>query len=406
MARLLADRYEAFLFDLDGVLYRGEAEVPGAAATIASLREGGKRVVFLTNNSARTPEQVAEKLAGLGIPAGAGDVVTSALATATLLRGRVRAAFVIGETGLRKALADAGIEVLEGEPEEADAVVVGWDRGVDYGALRTASVLVQRGARLVATNVDAAYPAPGDELWPGAGAILAAVETTAGAHAEAVGKPGRPLFDAAAEIAGTRDALVVGDRVETDIAGAEAADLDAAVVFSGAAGPADLLDHDVAPIAAMDDVRGLLEPRPPVRVGPAGEDADDAARLVEEAGLPGEGDQREALVARDGSEVLATASVAIRGPDAYLYSVAVRGDLRGLHVGTLLSARVVHAARSRGARQVLLLTEDAAPFFARLGFRETGRDALPGWVEERARACSESATAMEWIASSASRVAR
>jgi glycerol 3-phosphatase-2 len=390
-----ADRYDAFLFDLDGVLYRGDRAVPGAAETLTALREAGREVIFLTNNSARTPHAVAEKLEGMGIRADPSGVVTSAMAAASMLEG-VRSAFVIGEEGLRAALAEAGMEVLGGEPARADAVVIGWDRTFDYDALRIASVLVQRGARLYATNTDASYPAPGGELWPGAGALVAAVEATTGVRAEAGGKPQAPLFEAALDRAGTRPArtLMVGDRVETDLVGAARVGIDGAAVFSGASGPADLLDHDAPAVAAMDDVRGLLEPRPLVRVVPAGDRAAEARALVEEAGLPADGDDEEAIVAQADDEAVAAASVAVHDETGYLHSVAVRPDVRGLHAGTLITAAAVRRAVRGGARACLLVTEDAAGFFSRLGFEEVDRDVLPAWVAERSIACSESATAM------------
>ena len=390
-----ADRYDAFLFDLDGVLYRGDRSIPGAPHTLRALRERGREVVFLTNNSARTPEEVAEKLEGMGIPADPSRVVTSAMATASMLDG-VRSAFVIGEEGLHAALADAGVEVVGEETERADAVVIGWDRSVDYEALRTASVLIQRGARLFATNTDASYPAPGGELWPGAGALVAAVEATTGVRAEVGGKPHPPLFEAALDRAGARPEriLMVGDRVETDLVGADRAGIDGAAVFSGTSGPADLLEHDAPAVVAMDDVAGLLEPRPIVRVGPAGDRADEARALAEEAGLPAEGGAEEALAATADGETVGTASVVVRGDVAYLHSVAVRPDARGLHVGTLIVAAAMRRAVSAGARACLLVTEDAAGFFSRLGFEETQREALPGWVGERSRACSQSAVGM------------
>lgn len=388
-----AERYEAFLFDLDGVLYRGDRALPGAAETVATLRDGGRGVVFLTNNSSRTPEQVAENLAGLGIPAEPSDVVTSAQATLELLDG-VRTAFVIGEAGVRLALEEAGIEILDGEPELADAVVVGWDTRVDYRKLRVASVLVAEGARFLATNIDASYPAPGGELWPGAGALAAVVSTTTGRRPEVAGKPARPMFDAAVDRAGTRDALVVGDRVETDAAGAAAAGLDAAVVFSGAATPATLLDHDAAIVAAMDSVEGLLRPGPVVTVRPAGSGDDEPlSGLLRECGLPGEGGLEEALVAEDGG-VVASASVAVEEGEAYLHSVAVRPDARSRHVGTLVTGAAVRRAVSDGARTCVLVTEDADGFFARLGFEATDRDGIAPWIRDRSRACGASATAM------------
>src|SRR5207302_9069832 len=110
-------------------------------------------------------------------------------------------AFVIGETGIRDALRGNGIAVVDDASDGADYVVVGWDRTADYDKLRTAALLVQRGARLVATNADASYPAPAG-LWPGAAALLAAITTTTGATPEIVGKPHAPLFDLARRRAG------------------------------------------------------------------------------------------------------------------------------------------------------------------------------------------------------------
>ena len=176
---MIAEGYDAFLFDLDGVLYRASEPVPGAAEAVGALRALGKRLAFLTNNSARTPEEVAAHLRSVGVEAAPEEVETSALSTAGFLRARdVSTAFVVGERGLRDALSAAGVLLLDGEPDAADAVVVGWDRRVDYEKLRVASVLVQRGARLVASNADPSYPAPGGLAWPGAGAILAAIEAT------------------------------------------------------------------------------------------------------------------------------------------------------------------------------------------------------------------------------------
>ncbi|HYV00734.1 MAG TPA: haloacid dehalogenase, partial [Actinomycetota bacterium] len=142
------------LLDLDGVVYRGDQAIPGAPEALERVRRLGIRMLFLTNNSARTPEQVAAKLEGIGVRAAPDEVLTSALATAHAL-GRELAgldrgsptAFVIGERGIREALSGVGIELLDGEPDAVDAVVIGWDRSVDYAKLRTAALLVQGGAR-------------------------------------------------------------------------------------------------------------------------------------------------------------------------------------------------------------------------------------------------------------------
>ncbi len=261
----LADRYDAFLLDLDGVLYRGDSPVEHAAGAVARLRAVGRTTVFVTNNSSRTPAQVAAKLRSVGIEAEDREVVSSALATADLLRrDGVSSAFVIGEDGVLQALADAGIRVLDPDDRGggADAVVVGWDRGITYDKLRTASLLVQRGARLVATNADPSYPAP-DGLWPGAGALLAAVVATTGAEPVVVGKPNAPLFEAACRRAGSRNALVIGDRLDTDIRGAAALGLDSLLVLTGISSREDVPAAGARPTYVADDLRALFtEPGP------------------------------------------------------------------------------------------------------------------------------------------------
>jgi glycerol-1-phosphatase len=251
----LRDRYDAFLFDLDGVLYRGDEPIPGAAAAVSALREAGRRVVFVTNNSARPPSAVAGRLAAAGVPAAPEEVVTSAGATAELLAGRgCRSAFVVGEQGIREALAGAGIELRDGEPDRVDAVVVGLDREADYTKLRTASVLVERGAAFVGTNGDASFPAPDGSRWPGAGALLAAIATTSGAEAELVGKPHPTLFRAALARAGGGRPLVVGDRLDTDIAGAAGLGWDSLLVLTGITRREDLQDAAVTPTYVAEDL--------------------------------------------------------------------------------------------------------------------------------------------------------
>ncbi|GIU99704.1 MAG: acid sugar phosphatase [Actinomycetota bacterium] len=263
----LADGYDPLLFDLDGVLFRGPEVVPGGPETLEALRRAGHRLAFITNNSARTPEAVARMLRELGYAADPSEVVTSALAAAELVAARgYHRAYVVGEEGIRRALAGAGIEVLDGEPERADCVVVGWDREVTYAKLRRACLLVQRGAALVATNDDRAYPAP-DGLWPGAGALLAVVTTTTGAVPEVVGKPHPPLFEAAVRRVGDGRPLVVGDRLETDIAGANALGWDSVLVLSGVTDPDRAAAGDVRPTYVVRDVRALLEPPPDRRTG-------------------------------------------------------------------------------------------------------------------------------------------
>jgi HAD superfamily hydrolase (TIGR01457 family) len=255
----LAERYDCLLFDLDGVLYRGSEPVAGAPQVLAALRERGSRFAFMTNNSARTPEAVARRLRATGIDARADEVETSALTTAALLWDRgCRSAFVVGEEGIRTALADAGVEVLDGDPAAADVVVVGWDRGADYAKLRTASLLVEREAAFVGTNPDASFPAADGGRWPGAGALQAAIATTTGVAPEVMGKPQAPIYRAALARAGGGTPLVIGDRLDTDIAGAAALGWDSLLVLTGIARRADLEGSPVRPTFVAEDLSVLL----------------------------------------------------------------------------------------------------------------------------------------------------
>jgi glycerol 3-phosphatase-2 len=379
----LADRYDCFLLDLDGVLYRADDPVPGAGEVTRWLRERGKRLAFVTNNSSKTPQQVAHKLDRMGIAASADEVVTSALATAALLaRSGVQSAYVIGETGIRTALEEAGIEILDGKAGRADAVVVGWDRGVTYDRLREAALLVQRGAKLVATNGDASYPAP-DGKWPGAGAILAAITTTTGRPADAeVGKPHRPLFESALERAGGGRPLVVGDRIDTDVAGAAVVGWDSLLVYTGVATPADLLRASHLPTYAARELSALTREVPATIRPAASTDAGAIERLLRESGLDAEGVVErlpETIVAAaESEEVVGTVALELFGPAAHLRSLAVHPHARGAHLGSLLCAHAAREARARGARELYAVTETAARFFQELGFERSGtRRSLP-----------------------------
>ena len=398
----VASRYDSIFLDLDGVVYRGDQAVPGASEVLEQLRALGVPLLFLTNNSSRTPEQVATKLTGLGMRADPSEVLTSAMATAAMLRRESAAgqtAFVVGEQGVRDALSAAGIHLLDGEPDQADLVVVGWDRSFDYAKLRTAALLVQRGARLVATNADATYPAP-DGLWPGGGAILAAVTTATGATPTIVGKPARPLFEAAADATGARRPLVVGDRLDTDVAGAEGVGWDCLLVLTGASRLEDLLRTDHLPAYLSQDLRALLGEVPPARFR-AATPSDVAAvkGLLALAGLSTEGVEDrvagtvvsadETAAGQHSAGLAATACVERAGGFGILRSVAVRPDLRGEGLGALAAACAAREARRQGLQQLWLFTETAQPFFARLGFRPVDRNALPEEVRRSRQALSD-----------------
>ncbi len=222
------------VLDLDGVVWLGDQPIPGAAEAVVTLRAGGERVLFATNNSfARLAEQEA-KLERFGIPAH-GDVLTSAMAAARLVEAGERA-LVCGGPGIAEALEGRGATpVRDGD---ADAVVVGFHRDFDYERLRVAVRAVQRGARLIATNDDATYPTPDGPI-PGGGAIVAAVAYASGVRAVVAGKPHAPMADLVRE-AGGETGTVVGDRPETDGAFARTLGYRFALVLSGVTHETDL----------------------------------------------------------------------------------------------------------------------------------------------------------------------
>jgi glycerol 3-phosphatase-2 len=257
---VIADAYDAFLFDLDGVLYRGDEPIPRAADTVARLREAAKRIAFVTNNAARTPDAVLAHLTKVGVSAAVEEIETSALTTASALAGRgIETALIVGEEGLVSALATAGISSVHAD-ERPDAVVVGWDRGITYASLRDASVAIQRGAAFFASNDDPSYPAPDGVTWPGAGAIVAALAVASGSQPEVFGKPNPPILQAALARAGGGRPLVIGDRVSTDIEGAHRVGWDSALVLTGISTREDLGSSGLTATYVVDDLAGLLGP--------------------------------------------------------------------------------------------------------------------------------------------------
>jgi ribonucleotide monophosphatase NagD (HAD superfamily) len=293
------------------------------------------------------------------------------------------------------------IEILDGQPDEVDLVVVGWDRSADYAKLRTACLLVERGARLIATNPDASYPAP-DGLWPGAGAILSVITTTTGATPSIVGKPERPLFQAAAEATGATRPLVVGDRLDTDVGGAHNMGWDSLLVLTGASTPADLLEAAHLPTYVAGDISGVLDQLPATRARPAKpEDAPAIRALLEEAGLSAAGVEAripETIISSEGEETEIDATACLDSAEGYgiLRSVAVRKSMQGNGLGMLAVAAAVTSDQANAPRTVYVLTESAAEFFNRLGFRKVDRSELPEPVRATAQAekCTDTATAM------------
>jgi len=258
----IADDFDGFLIDLDGVVYVGERLVPGSDEAIHELRARGKRVLFLTNDPRSSRDEYSAKLRGLGVEVEPSSILTSGAATARYIGGNEkrsgRSAFVIGSAALKAEVRAVGLAVIDGEDGcDADVVVVGGHDGFDYTELRIASHAVRRGASFYAAGRDPSFPMP-DAPWPATGAILAAVETASGRTAHVIGKPEPEMFQVAVEmLKGTR-IVVVGDRLDSDVAGGHRAGLATVLVLTGSATAAEAATADPAPDFVVSNLKALV----------------------------------------------------------------------------------------------------------------------------------------------------
>jgi glycerol-1-phosphatase len=239
--------------DLDGVVYVGDEPVPGAREALETLRSAGARLVLATNNAWRPPAAVAERIRAVtGFEATPEEVVTSAQAAARLLAQARPPTLVVGGAGIVSALDEVGVPMTD-DPGVAEAVVAGIDLDLSYERLRLAATAIRGGARFVATNHDPTYPTPHGP-WPGAGAIVAALEVASGRSPEFAGKPHQPMRHLIAERVGTGDVWVVGDRIDTDLAMATAEGWTGVLVLTGVTGSPP--DRD-PPRHVLDSIREL-----------------------------------------------------------------------------------------------------------------------------------------------------
>lgn len=252
----IAERYGCILLDIDGVVRLGPAPIPGAGETVAALIEQGIAVGFVTNNATLTPDQMAQRLADVGVPAAPEQIVTSASAAAALLAPGTRC-LAIGMEGLHAALEGRGCPMVD-DPAQAQAVVVGFDRNLVWDDLRRATLALGAGARFVATNDDPTFPSH-EGLWPGNGAVVAALERSSGRQAEVAGKPHAPLLLAAAGRFGREPILFVGDRHSTDVVGGAALGWDTALVLTGVTVAGDVPTLQPPPTYVLESVAGLLD---------------------------------------------------------------------------------------------------------------------------------------------------
>ena len=252
--------YRGWLFDLDGTVYLGEQLIPGAGEAIAALRAAGRRVAFLSNKPLQTRGDYALKLARLGVPAQPDDVINSSLVLARHLRALDPGApvFVIGEPPMIAEMRAHGFEVRD--DERVRWVVIAFDRTFSYAKLNTALQAVKGGARLIATNPDRTCPVEGGEI-PDCAGMIAAVEAVTGKQVEAVvGKPSPIILEVALAALGVpaAEAVMVGDRIETDIVMGKRLGLATILVLSGITRPGDPRIAALAPDHVLGSIREIL----------------------------------------------------------------------------------------------------------------------------------------------------
>jgi 4-nitrophenyl phosphatase len=251
--------FSAVVFDMDGVLYRGKVPLPGVAELLALLDQRGVAYACATNNATMTPQEFTAKLATMGITMPPERIVTSPVATRRYLETRNPRGtklYCIGMNGLRTALFSDGYFVEDDAHPEY--VVVGMDFQVTYPQLRRACLHIRAGATFIGTNPDTTFPAE-DGIVPGCGALLALLRAGSEIEPYIIGKPGPALFDASISILGAEAArtLTVGDRLDTDIAGAQAAGLASALVLTGISTRESLERSPVQPDAVFADLPAL-----------------------------------------------------------------------------------------------------------------------------------------------------
>ncbi|MBB1245507.1 HAD hydrolase-like protein [Streptomyces durbertensis] len=306
-ARALHTTYDTALLDLDGVVYAGGEAVGHAVESLALARVAGMRLAYVTNNAARTPRTVADHLTRLGVPAEADEVVTSAQAVARMIAeeaGSGARVLCVGGEGLRVALAERGLAVVESADDAPDVVVQGYGGPeLPWGRLAEAALAVGRGARWYASNTDLTIPS-GRGIAPGNGAAVEVVRIATRWMREApeprvAGKPLPPMHRESILRTGAERPLVVGDRLDTDIEGAVNGGVDSLLVLTGVTDGAQLLAAPPGrrPTYVAEDLRGLLEAHGPATESDGGWRCGGwSARVADgELELSGDGERVEAL---------------------------------------------------------------------------------------------------------------
>jgi len=264
------DQFQTLLLDLDGVIYEGECAIVDSVESITTVRNSGIKVGYITNNSSRKPEAIANQLRGFGLELAVEEVISSAQAGVELLSTMIPAGskvFVVGGEGLRSKVIEAGFAIVASSDDNPAAVIQGFAPDVAWNDLAEASYSIQRGAKWVATNQDWTIPRE-KGLAPGNGTLVSAVHTAVGQLPVIAGKPERAIFETAMREFKTESAIYVGDRLDTDVLGANKSGLGSALVMTGVTTRKELLaaKSDSRPKYVLGTLNDLLSPyREPVK---------------------------------------------------------------------------------------------------------------------------------------------
>ncbi|MFD5778893.1 HAD-IIA family hydrolase [Streptomyces sp. NPDC126933] len=264
----LCRTYDTALLDLDGVVYVGPHAVEHAAPSLFRAADQGMRLAYVTNNASRTPHVVAKHLSDIGMPASEESVVTSAQAAARLAvetYGSGAPVLVVGGEGLRTAVMECGLRLVDSADDQPHAVLQGYSPDVNWRDLAEVSYAVARGVPWIATNTDQTVPTPRG-LAPGNGTLVGVVRSATGISPTVAGKPSPPLFRETLRRTQASRPLMIGDRLDTDIQGARAAGIDSLLVFTGSTDPTALISApaEARPSYVAGDLRGLLTAHTPV----------------------------------------------------------------------------------------------------------------------------------------------
>lgn len=244
--------YKGYLIDLDGTMYRGTEQIAEAAGFINELRKRDIPYLFVTNNSSRTPGQVAEKLRSIGIPTEDAQVFTTSMATANYIAEQKKNAsvYVVGEEGITEALKDKGMTLVDEYP---DFLVMGIDRGVNYEKLTKACLAVRNGAVFISTNGDIAIPTE-QGLLPGNGALTSVVAVSTQVQPIFIGKPESVIVEQALRVLGVpkEQTIMVGDNYDTDILAGLNAGIDTLLVHTGVTTKERLMQYEKQPTFVVD----------------------------------------------------------------------------------------------------------------------------------------------------------